>query len=145
MGCLGVDLTRRPRRSAFDKAFLCTVDAIREEIDAVSQQRTGHGREVHVLQDLKVVVELLQTLCDMNVHRSAARQSVGRECLTDPGSPAFGQRRQCDSCAQAVCVWLSNLDISFSSKIELQGSSGSSDGGRAEAESRLSSISHSEG
>lgn len=65
-GRLDADGPHLPR-SAFDNALLFTVEVIRDELDAVSRQRAGRGPEIQVLQDLKVVVELLEKLSDVNV------------------------------------------------------------------------------
>lgn len=114
MGRLDAGGPRVPRRYAFDNALLYTVDAIRNELDAVSRQRAGRGREIQVLQDLKVVVELLKKLSDINAHRSPSYRSANstptcgtpadEELAEDPSPPAFSQIRQCDSCTHAVCI-----------------------------------------
>ena len=110
---------RIPRGSALDNALLYTVDAIRGELEAAKLQYTSRGREIQILQDLKVVVEVLQKLSDMEFHRNSSHRSanlssttpacevpVDREHPVDSGPPKFSQRRQCDSCGHVVCVSL---------------------------------------
>ena len=69
--------TLRPRRSAFDNTLLFTIDAIHEELDAVSRQHASHNREMELLRDLKVVVGLLEKLSDTGLHRRPCHQSKG--------------------------------------------------------------------
>lgn len=108
--------------------MLSAIDDILDELRALRRQRASSGQALN-LQDIKVVVELLERLSVMELHRCSCRQSMGpssnqrtgdvpvaqRAYPNDPNPRVLGEERQCESCARMV--WISHHSF-LSRKIE---------------------------